>query len=98
LAGQVIDGAWLSFVVTNAVHVDVFPVASDTVKVTVTGVPVLAQSKLNIFKDKVEIAQLSVELLLTIAGVIEASPIVSKVTEIFWQIALGDIKSTTVTT
>jgi hypothetical protein len=93
---QTAVGAVLSITVTVAVQVEVFPFASVTVKVTVFA-PTLAHVNAEGETDSEAIPQASVEPLLTCAAVMVALPDELRFTEIFWQMAVGAVTSTTVT-
>src|SRR5688500_8959496 len=93
---QIAVGATLSSTVTVAVQVEVFPLTSVTVKVTVFG-PTLAQVKLVISKARLWIPHASLLPLSICAAVIVALPDASNCTVMFWQIAVGAILSSTVT-
>ena len=82
--------------VTVAVQELTFPLVSVTVNVTAFA-PILAQLKVVLLATKLAIPQLSVELLLMSAAVILAVPSVFKFTEMFLQIAVGNVSSSTVT-
>jgi hypothetical protein len=86
----------LSITVTVAVQVEVFPFASVTVKVTVFA-PTLAHVNAEGETESEAIPQASVEPLLTCAAVIVALPNELRFSEIFWQMAVGAVTSTTVT-
>src|SRR5512145_1266091 len=77
--GQVIAGTMLSMTVTMAVHVEVFPLTSVTVRVTVFG-PALRHVNSFGITDKEATAQLSYEPLLTWAAVTRALPLTSRYT------------------
>jgi hypothetical protein len=93
---QIAVGGVTSFTVTVAVQVDEFPFTSVTVSVTVFA-PVLAQVNEEGETDSEAIPHASVEPLFTCAAVIVAFPDEFKSTDIFWQIAVGGVTSTTVT-
>lgn len=91
---QVITGGVTSFTVTTEVQVELFPLASVTVKVTVFVAPTLLQSKVVLFRDKVTGEQLSEDPLSTIEGVIVTLPLASRLTDIGLQLAVGGVWST----
>ena len=91
---QVITGAVTSFTVTTEVQVELFPLPSVTVKVTVFIAPTLLQSKVVLFRDNVTGEQLSEDPLSTIEGVIVTLPLASRLTDIGLQLAVGGVWST----
>src|SRR5690606_9388186 len=95
-AGQAIVGGRLSSTVTTATQVLIFPFTSVTVKVTLFG-PISAQVKSVISITEVSIAQLSVLPPSTSVAIIEAFPVASNCTVIFWHKAVGSTSSITST-
>jgi hypothetical protein len=93
---EIARGAIVSATVTTEVQVVVFPETSVTVMVTVF-VPILAQVKECGLTEKVAMAQLSVDPLLTANESIVTVPALSNCTVIFLQVAIGAIVSETVT-
>ena len=87
---QSATGGVTSTMVTVAAQELTFPLVSVTVNVTEFA-PKLVQSKLVGFATKLAITQLSVELSLMSAAVILAVPPVFKFTEMFLQIAVGNV-------
>ena len=90
-------GTMLSVTVTTAVQVLLLPFTSVTVNVTLLA-PTFAQVKAVWLKPRVAMPHASVEPLFTAAAVVEALPLVSKMTVTFWQVATGATLSFTVTT
>jgi hypothetical protein len=93
---EIARGAIVSATVTTEVQVVVFPETSVTVMVTVF-VPILAQVKECGLTEKVAMAQLSVDPLLTANESIVTVPALSNCIVIFLQVAIGAIVSETVT-
>ena len=89
-------GATESITVTVEVQVALFELASAAVSVTVFA-PTFEQVKLLTSIVVLLTAQLSLEPLSTSAAVIEALPLASRYTEMFWQSAVGAVESITVT-
>src|SRR5437899_13055 len=85
-----------STTVTVAVQVELLPLLSVTVRVTVL-VPTLLTSKLVLSRLKLAMPQASVLPLLIWSGVIVPWPLASNWTVRFWQTANGGTESTTVT-
>ena len=89
-------GLALSLTATVAVQVAVRPLLSVTVKVT-TLLPTLEQLKDEVDSERLAMPQLSEELLSTCDAATVAAPPLFKLTDKFWQIAVGLVLSTTVT-
>ena len=93
---QLATGRTVSITVTVPVHVEVLPLLSVTVKVTVLA-PTLAQVKLEGLTDSVAMPQASVEPLLTWAAVTLTVPDAFRYLVMFLQLATGRTVSNTVT-
>ena len=89
-------GATLSSTVTTAVQLEVLPLASVTVSTTLLA-PTLEQSKLETSMVVEAIPQASLEPPSTSAAVMEALPLASNCTVMFWHTAVGAILSSTIT-
>ena len=93
---QSVTGGTESTTVTVAVQVELLPLLSVTVKVTLF-VPMLVQSKLVWLRLRLAMPQASVLPLLICAGSIVPWPLASNSTLRSWQTASGGTESTTVT-
>src|SRR6266516_4297258 len=93
---QTAVGGTESTTVTVAVQVEVLPLLSVTVRVTVL-VPMVAQSKLVWLRLRLAMPEASVLPLSSWTAVMVAWPLASNWTVMFWQTAVGGTESTTVT-
>src|SRR5216683_1455616 len=93
---QTATGGTESTTVTVAVQVELLPLLSVTVRVTVLA-PMLVQSKLVWLRLRLAMPQASVLPLLICAGSMVPWPLASNSTLRFWQTATGGTESTTVT-
>ena len=86
----------MSTTVTVEVHVELFPLPSFTVSVTVFA-PRFTQVNAEVLMLRLAVPQLSELPLSTSAAVIVALPDPSNITVMFWQEAVGEVVSATVT-
>ena len=93
---QIALGRIVSLIVITELQEPVFPVRSVTTKVTFA-FPIFPQLKVELFRETVDIPQLSVDPLLTWVVEIAAVPVVLKKTVTFLQNAVGGSVSRTVT-
>ena len=96
LFGQLIAGSTLSSTVTVAVQLELLPLLSVTVSVTVLA-PTSEQVKPEVLTVLVSMPQASVEPPSTSAAVMVAEPLASRSMVMFWQTAAGRVLSSMVT-